>query len=258
MEQFARTQRGKENPQAHHVLGFLLLRDGVPDYEGFLTRAQEDWGLFPDSLSPRGDSLCFTLAGMTVTCCYLDYPIPAGRAEEYCLYNTSWLTGTKEIANYRGHLLLSVSDCKSALAGYMLCTTLAASWLSTQDAIAFLFPDQQLILDARYFVQQAEALGDGELPVELWVSFGTYVGEGGNCAYTFGLEEFGKREVEILHSRRSEDDLLDLLYDVASYVIGENQTLRDGDVIGFREDEHLRVTLSHGEAVEGESYKITY
>ena len=43
-----------------------------------------------------------------------------------------------------------------------------------------------------------------------------------------------------------------------SYVLCDDVLLKDGETIGFTEDEKLPITRSKGEAVEGDSIKIAF
>ena len=49
------------------------------------------------------------------------------------------------------------------------------------------------------------------------------------CAYTYGLQAFGKREMEVLNSAASPQQLHDFLYALASYVLDQDVTLNDGE-----------------------------
>lgn len=48
------------------------------------------------------------------------------------------------------------------------------------------------------------------------------------------------------------------LWDIANYVITEDVVLRDGETIGFSEEQKLPITRSKGVAVEGDSLKIKF
>jgi hypothetical protein len=45
---------------------------------------------------------------------------------------------------------------------------------------------------------------------------------------------------------------------LASYVLEYDVTLKNGETIGFSEDEKLPITLSNGIALDGETLKIQY
>lgn len=55
-------------------------------------------------------------------------------------------------------------------------------------------------------------MNDDELPLLDWIYFGLYRSEKGMCAYTYGMQMFGKLEMEVLDSAASPQELRDFLY----------------------------------------------
>lgn len=90
----------------------------------------------------------------------------------------------------------------------------------------------------------------------VWI--GLYNGKKGLCAYTGGMRYFGYDEVEVLDSQADAQTLHGFLSDIANYVITEDVVLRDGETIGFSEEQKLAITKSKGVAVEGNSLKIEF
>ena len=78
------------------------------------------------------------------------------------------------------------------------------------------------------------------------------------CGYTEGLTAFGKDEIEVLNTQAQPGELRGFLGDIAYYLITEDVTLRDGETIGFSEDQRLPITRSAGAAVDGMSLKIGF
>ena len=87
---------------------------------------------------------------------------------------------------------------------------------------------------------------------------GLYRREGGLCAYTEGLRAFGKDELEVLDTRAEPEDLRGFVLDIASYVLEQDVTLRDGETIGFSEGQKLPITRSAGIWHDGMTLKIGY
>ena len=71
------------------------------------------------------------------------------------------------------------------------------------------------------------------------------------------LRFFGKQEMEILGSSYEPDEVLSFMYTICEYVIVEDIELKDGETIGFSEDQKLPIKLSEGVSVPGETLKIT-
>ncbi|WMT41316.1 DUF4261 domain-containing protein [Paenibacillus sp. D2_2] len=72
------------------------------------------------------------------------------------------------------------------------------------------------------------------------------------------MRAFGKSEIEIIDSQATPGDLRDFLIDISDYVVTNNVTLRDGETIGFSEEQKLAITRSEGVYVEGDTLKIKF
>ena len=104
----------------------------------------------------------------------------------------------------------------------------------------------------------AEQMNEGELPIYDWVYLGLYRSEAGMCAYTYGLQAFGKREMEVLDSAASPQQLHDFLYALANYVLDQDVTLNDGETIGFSAEEKLPITCGPGRSLDQTMLQIDY
>ena len=75
-------------------------------------------------------------------------------------------------------------------------------------------------------------------------------------AYTDGLRSFGKDELEVLDARAEPAEVRNFLLNIADYLLEEDVTLRDGETIGFSEEQRLPITRSAGVGQEGMTLKI--
>ena len=69
---------------------------------------------------------------------------------------------------------------------------------------------------------------------------------------------FGYNEIEVLGSSAEPMELHLFISNVAGYAIDEGVVFSDGETIGYSEDQKLPITVSPGEAVDGESVKIEF
>ena len=90
----------------------------------------------------------------------------------------------------------------------------------------------------------------------MWIYIGLKKIETGNCAYTYGLKDFQKTEIEIVNSKLSLEELFDFLFNISSYIIENNITLKNGETIGLTADQKAPIKLSKGQFVEGQSLKL--
>ena len=80
----------------------------------------------------------------------------------------------------------------------------------------------------------------------------------GICAFTSGLRYFGKEEIEVLNSSYEPNDVLSFMYTICEYVVIEDIELKDGETIGFTEDQKLPISISKGVSVPGDTVKIGF
>ena len=64
--------------------------------------------------------------------------------------------------------------------------------------------------------------------------------------YTYGLDSFGKDEMEVLGIDAKPSDLRDFLASLVSYVLENDVELHDGETIGFTADDKHTITRSPG------------
>lgn len=85
-----------------------------------------------------------------------------------------------------------------------------------------------------------------------------FTDEDGVCAYTRGMRQFGKDEMEILGSKQLPSELRDFLINIAGYVLEGDVLLHDGETIGVSNEQRCKITKSPGVFMEGESLKIEW
>ena len=98
----------------------------------------------------------------------------------------------------------------------------------------------------------------GEFPIFNLIWFGLYRSERGVCGYTYGMECFGKDEMEVLDADAEPSDVQNFLSSMAAYVIEYDVTLNDGETIGFSAEDKHAITRSEGAALPGMTLKIEY
>ena len=94
-----------------------------------------------------------------------------------------------------------------------------------------------VVFEPRFYEGFASMMKEDELPIFNWIWFGLYRSEGGLNGYTYGMDVFGKEEMEVLTPTPGRKDLRDFLASLASYVLACDVTLKDGETIGFSADD---------------------
>ncbi len=103
-----------------------------------------------------------------------------------------------------------------------------------------------VVFEPRFYEGFAEQMCEDELPIFNWVWFGLWRDEHGMNGYTYGMDVFGKDEMEVLGADAEPSDLRDFLASLVSYVLENDVELHDGETIGFAADDKHTITRSPG------------
>ena len=103
-----------------------------------------------------------------------------------------------------------------------------------------------MVFEPRFYEGFAEQMREDELPIFNWIWFGLWRDENGMNGYTYGLDSFGKDEMEVLGTDAKPSDLRDFLASLVSYVLENDVELHDGETIGFTADDKHTITRSPG------------
>ena len=117
-----------------------------------------------------------------------------------------------------------------------------------------------VVFEPRFYEGFADMIKDDELPIFNWIWFGLYRNEKGVCGYTYGMDAFGKDEIEVLDTDADPNDLRDFMASIVSYILDDDVELHDGETIGFSENDKHKITRSKGVSLPEEqmTLKISY
>ena len=268
--------------------GFILLDKPEYNLTALAERMKQRWGIAPET-SPEeqvyveggedGDwldqllaeesvdvltapeihdgNLVFDMPGAMVAIGYMPEPVPEGEAERFAKNSYFWPGAAQAAAGHAAHLMIAVlpRDMAPVEAGKTY-VRIMSSCLEDKNAIAAY--TSGTVLEPAFYQKVTDEMQQGKLPVYNWIYFGTYQNENGNNAYTIGMDAFGKDELEILASKRSDEEMRSFLYDVAYYVLEGDITLKSGETIGFTDDQKFLMKRGDAVAVEGHSVQIAF
>ena len=236
--------------------GFVLYKSAENmDWDKFLENLRNDWNIVPED-PVKDNSIVFKVDDMVVACTLMPVPIPNGEAESAAKYNILWKDGYKEVAEHKAHVMLAVMNKFDPLAQAMLFAKVACSLLKLEGSIG-IYKDPT-VYESRFYIRFAETIKDGECPMPILIYVGMYLTKQGLCAFTSGMRYFGWEEIEIINSQQQPDDVIGFLLSIAEYVVSEKVELKDGETIGFSEEQKLPITVSEGVSVKGNSVKIGF
>lgn len=263
MERAEETEKRKENPGT--FVNFVLLKEPVWDKEDFLKRLKDDWqiedeGSEDDDAEDKEDykdMVIITCNDAIISVALVAAPVPDGEAEFHAKSNYTWKEGTENVKKHKAHLMVAVmgKDVTAMEAGEMLVKTNVC--LCRQGGVIGIYANET-VYQPELYLDFAKIFEEDGFPIFNLVWFGLYKGKKGMCAYTCGMRDFGYDEIEVIDSSVDSEELFEFISDIANYVIFDDVILRDGETIGFSEEQKLPIRKSAGVAVEGESLKIAY
>lgn len=257
---FWKKNKKQQEPESRTILGMLLLADTVPfDLSRLAADQLERYGR---QLSCTGSSnnstAVFEIEGETIALGHLPVPLPAGELDQSVSYAYYWPEAGEETKGHESHIIvIGMKGSDDMVKRYKLYTEIIVSLMTTTNAVAMYMGTQSLVISKESYLMQAAYMDDESLPLNLWVYFGLRSETGLNSAYTYGLKEFGKKELEIVHSSRSLEDLLDFLFNIAHYVLACDVTFEDGQTCGLSDEERIPISVSKGVYLdEKETFKL--
>lgn len=245
----------KENKEGNVLAGFILYKDANMDWTRFKKYLKEDWNIVCDD-EVKDNAIVFKVGEMVVACSLMPNPVPDKEAEAAAKYNILWKEGPEITATHQAHIMLAVMNKFDALEQAMLFAKVAYCLLKLDNAIA-IYKDPT-VYPKDFYIGFAETIKDGEYPMPILVYVGMYLAKSGLCAFTSGMRFFGKEEIEVVDSPKQPNEVVSFLYSISEYVISENIELKDGETIGFTEEQKLPIKISDGVSVQGTTVKIKY
>lgn len=215
------------------------------------------WGLSVSDIEGDDGSAVFRIDGEMVAVAYMPVQIPWGDIKGTAQYAYNWMTAEKDLENHNAHAIVSVlAGEKTALERFRILSKLLCSILMTSNSIGILQGGESLLIPRDQYLDFAEELKEDGTPVLLWVYIGLRKSGQGNSAYTYGLVNFQKMEMEVIDSKLGLEELHELMSNIASYVIGNNITFNNGETLGYTQDQKIKISQSKGRFVDGQSFKL--
>ena len=244
------------------LTGFVLLNEAKFNREKFLKDLKEDWkitlDLGDDSENKEKDMLVGNIGDIMVAVALMPAPIPNNEAIDNAKTNYRWKDAVKVAEEHKAHILVSLLGEPNLVDGAKLYTKIISALTKQENCTGInvlgtvLNPDMY-----RDFTKYYEE--NDMFPVENMIFIGLYAAEDNKVsAYTYGMEGFGKKEMEILASSENPEDVYYFLQAIADYVITSDVILQDGETIGFTAEQKISISQSKGVAVNGTTLKLAY
>lgn len=244
---------GKPVDRKGVFLGFVLLEKAHWDKGRLIADLKVEWDIDvpeedKDDRTDNGDSLVFEAGDMIAAVSLMHGPVPGGEAEDNAENNYMWPDAVKAAQSHAAHIMVTVlgKETDVRLRGQFFVKLAAAC--CRQPGVLGVYTSG-VVFEPSFYADMAGVMKEGELPLNNWIWFGLHRREGGVCGYTYGMDVFGKEELEVLDADADPLAVREFLVSLAGYVIGSDVTLNDGETIGFSQGDRHRITRSPGVAL---------
>lgn len=241
--------------------GSVLLSENVWDRAKLIKDLLNDWDIAIPKEDLEGDNediLVTDINGYRVVISKFPAPIPNEEAEINAQNNYLWKEAVEVTKTHKAHILVAVlGDGEDVRGKGLLYTEIMATCGKQENAIGVF--TSGVVFEPSHYIESAQMIKEEVLPVFNWIWFGLYPGEKGISAYTYGMDVFGKQELEILDADEKPGALLSFISSIASYILLADIDLQDGETIGISEEDKHLITLSKGVALpDQDTLKISY
>ena len=246
--------------------GSVLLSKAEWDKEQLIRDLREEWGIVdeePDEgdedVENSDDAVVMRVGNMMLIVTLFHGHIPDNEAEINAENNYMWPEAVEVAKAHKAHIMVAVLGEEEKLLERGKLFTKAMAVCCKQKYATGVYTSG-VVFEPRFYEGLADMLKKDELPIFNWVWFGLYRSEGGLNGYTYGMDVFGKEEMEVLNTDAEPEELRDFLASLASYVLACDVTLQDGETIGFSADDKHTITRSPGVSLPEEqmTLKISY
>ena len=246
--------------------GSVLLSKAEWDKEQLIRDLREEWGIVdeePDEgdedVENSNDAVVMRVGNMMLIVTLFHGHIPDNEAEINAENNYMWPEAVEVAKAHKAHIMVAVLGEEEKLLERGKLFTKAMAVCCKQKYATGVYTSG-VVFEPRFYEGLADMLKKDELPIFNWVWFGLYRSEGGLNGYTYGMDVFGKEEMEVLNTDAEPEELRDFLASLASYVLACDVTLQDGETIGFSADDKHTITRSPGVSLPEEqmTLKIGY
>ena len=242
-------------------VGFVLLERADFDAEKYVKDLKDDWNLDYDfEITQEDNTIIADYNGMILTASLMPAPIPDNEAIEQAKTNYRWDGAVEAAEKHKAHLLVSVINRGDMdnIEGAKHYVKLLANATKQEGCLGINILGT--VIHPQMYYDFAKLYDENDdFPIENIVYIGLYGDENNTVSgYTYGLEQFGKKELEIIKSSEEAEEVYNFLASISDYIITSDVVLNDGETIGFSEEQKIQISVSEGIAVDGETIKLGF
>ncbi len=235
----------------------LLNEMELMDYENIEKDILNTWDIQKNEINGNDQTISFEVDGVTYLVAMIPSPLPDEGLETAVEYSYLWKDARSALDN-KSYIAIAVVGEKDLLDLYIGATKISAIILEHTNSSGIYLSGQSLVLSREFYIEEAKKMTADTLPLKLWVYIGMHQNEKGNSAYTFGLKEFGLQELEIVNSGKTVEEVTEYIYNMAHLALIEGIEKNDGNTTLGKENNKIKISLSNGINLGGQTYKIEY
>ncbi|HSF90371.1 MAG TPA: DUF4261 domain-containing protein [Saprospiraceae bacterium] len=242
---------GKSKVENPIILSMVMYNSpGTFDFDKMVKELASNWRLQVKEPGGESGTHVFKINGEMISIMTMDAPIPWSDIEGTGRYAHNWEGWEKDLEHHTSHLIVSLfPGSNSIMERNLLFTKVIASILSTSDGLGVYSGSRSLLIPKQLYLNSANGIKNKALPVELWVYVGFRQSDTGNGVYTYGLKTFGKKEMEIVDSDKSLEELYGLLHGLVFYVVSRDITFGDGHTFNLPDGATASIKETDGKYV---------
>jgi hypothetical protein len=159
-----------------------------------------------------------------------------------------WLEATDSMRDHKTHLLVTLFGSPlGRVDAAVLLTKVAAAMVEAHDTAGVYWGEGTVVTRPEMFVDIARTATRDDPPLLVWVEHRLQRNPDDTVnLLTTGLAPFGCMEIEVLKSKRSPEELLNMVLGIGHLQL-TGDLFKDGDTVGF--DAVTRIKTSHARSV---------
>lgn len=247
-------------PSYKKTISGIILLDGEPSFNALTIQKElETKYQFKIKKKSSNDGIVILNSeNYKIVMVGVDAEIPSDELEYVSKISHVWSDALKNASRHESHIILSVFTTLTDLVDLSIqFTKVASSILTNTKSIGIYLGGQSLILSNEYYVRNTQSMTNTNLPLGNWIYFGLRENNSKRNGYTIGLKEFGFKEIEIIDSEKTFEEIYKILYDLSHHVLLSQTDLRPGETFGYSQTEKLAIDIGAGEFQDGETIKVT-
>lgn len=250
-----KTEIKEEIKSTNTIVGMILLEEEWLDFEKMIYELKGKWNLKIDHIS--SDKKTLKINWYTILIINENKPISKEEIKtisERTLFRDNII---EETDAHKSHITVVIHwKDNGPIQSNLLFNKIIASIMNHSKSIGIYIGDRSLLLKKDFYIYETNLITENILPISTWIYIGSWKDNNKCSWYTYGLNDFGKREIEIINSEKSTEEIFELLYRLTSYVIESNITFKDKEYIDISNDEQCKISISKGIYLENTTIKV--